>query len=308
MEGPQPPTFHSITTLTHRYQTHTFSPGACSTGQTELAPLQPGQSPTARVHPLTGPSQACSAQTLTWATPVASPTQAMPHARASVRWESVARQPRPQCPEDTACLLYTLPRGGCSGPSTQIASSLAGRKPLGAAVSTGEYLHQGKQQIRIGFSFFFFFPFSPESQFTSIPLSHPEPRIQLFEPKQQLSATGQAALPESLSLRRAWPARPLAHVQSRAPIGPTRLSGVQSPAPVLTLTLTLTTPPQPGSPSTQQLHCNKECFPNAIENTSITSRSNSSASTRHPSVSLGPVSGSKSIMKGSPGPSLQRLK
>ena len=223
MAGPQPPTFHSITTLTHRYQTHTFSPGACSTGQTELVPLQQGRSPTARVHPSTGPSQACPARTLTWATPVASPTQAMPHARASVRWESVARQPRPQCPEDTACLLYTLPRGGCSRPSTQIASSLARRKPLGAGVSTG------KQQIRIGFSFclfvcLFVFPFSSESQFTSIPLSHPEPGIQLFEPKQQLSATGQPTLPESLSLRRAWPARPLAHVQSRATIGPTRLS------------------------------------------------------------------------------------
>lgn len=156
--------------------------------------------------------------------------------------------------------------------------------------------------------FFFSFPFSPDSQFTSIPLSHPEPRSQLFEPKQQLSATGQPAFPESLSLWRAWPARPLAHVQSRAPISPTRLSRVQSPAPVLTLTLTLTSPPQPGSPSMQQLHSNKECFPKAIENTSITSGSNSSASTRHPSASLGPVSGSKSVMKGSLGPSLRRLK
>ena len=202
MAGPQPPTFHSITTLTHRYQTHTFSPGACSTGQTELVPLQQGRSPTARVHPSTGPSQACPARTLTWATPVASPTQAMPHARASVRWESVARQPRPQCPEDTACLLYTLPRGGCSRPSTQIASSLARRKPLGAGASTG------KQQIRIGFSFCLFVCFlflqranlpvsrlviqSPESSSLS-PNSSSQP--QASQPSQRACPSGGHGLP-----------------------------------------------------------------------------------------------------------------
>lgn len=57
--------------------------------------------------------------------------------------------------------LHTA-QGWVSGPSTQIASSLARQKPLGAGASTGEYLHQGKQQIRTGFSFclfFFFFLF-----------------------------------------------------------------------------------------------------------------------------------------------------
>lgn len=86
----------------------------------------------------------------------------------------------------------------------------------------GEYLHQGKQKIRSGFLFFFFFPlFSPESQFTSILLSHPEPRILLFEPKPQLSAKAPPALLESLALRRAGPAGLPFHMQSGALIGPT---------------------------------------------------------------------------------------
>ena len=130
-----------------------------------------------------------------------------------------------------ARLLYACPAVGVPDqlpwPTVKYSAIPPGGNPWELKSAWGEYLHQGKQKIRSGFLFFFFFfLFSPESQFTSILLSHPEPRILLSEPKQQLSAKAPPALLESLSLRSAGPAGLPFHMQSGALIGPTHLSRV----------------------------------------------------------------------------------